>query len=493
MVFFPGTPKDSSATPYSWWNKGKPYATNVGGQPMTRLMTATENTPGMLHVRSQNYPIGQWNGRKGFVLNSEYVNPEGVNVSENLYTWKPGYGYKKITQEPSTSLAFFERKPYTMSQITTENATSITPEQWTAAQDVAIAKGDMVEAQRLRDLHSSLTDSATPGKYYRGTQTKRNSYPDRHIDEEVGEMNGIYLTKKPKYAKTYGDVEEFYLRSNNPLKTEGSWTGVIDDATRAEIENAGYDAVVNNRFDTGFLNKLLRNSRDETITFNGKNLKLADAVTYDDKGVRIPLGKRDNFNINDIRYGLLPFGIGLTGYGLYKRKQGGKMNTLQFLKNGSGIHIKKKNRGKFTSYCGGKVTDSCIRRAKASGNPTLVKRATFAANVRKWKHQDGGTLDTNAKRINSTHSQIRMPNGTMKSIPSEIPLAPDGDSWILGLSGGAKGAGIMQELWNYFKWKQVNKPKMVGPFNLTKPVSYSKVSNYPKPLYIKIADMIAPF
>jgi hypothetical protein len=108
---FPGTPKDSFATPYSWWNKGKPYATNVGGQPMTRLMTATENTPGMLHVRSQNYPIGQWNGRKGFVLNSEYVNPEGVNVSENLYTWKPGYGYKKITQEPSTSLAFFERKP----------------------------------------------------------------------------------------------------------------------------------------------------------------------------------------------------------------------------------------------------------------------------------------------------------------------------------------------------------------------------------------------
>jgi hypothetical protein len=59
-------------------------------------------------------------------------------------------------------------------------------------------------------------------------------------------------------------------------------------------------------------------------------------------------------------------------------KQGGKMNLIDFLKNGSGIHIKKKNRGKFTSYCGGKVTDECIRKAKASGNPTLVKRATFA-------------------------------------------------------------------------------------------------------------------
>ena len=71
-------------------------------------------------------------------------------------------------------------------------------------------------------------------------------------------------------------------------------------------------------------------------------------------------------------------------------------NILQFLKDG-GIHIKKKNRGKFTDYCGGKVTDACIKKAKASGNPTLVKRATFAANARKWKHQKGGTLQNGAE------------------------------------------------------------------------------------------------
>ena len=52
----------------------------------------------------------------------------------------------------------------------------------------------------------------------------------------------------------------------------------------------------------------------------------------------------------------------------------------------SGIHIKKENRGKFTSYCGGKVTSECIARGKASSNPTIRKRATFAANARKWKH-----------------------------------------------------------------------------------------------------------
>ena len=65
---------------------------------------------------------------------------------------------------------------------------------------------------------------------------------------------------------------------------------------------------------------------------------------------------------------------------------------VPLFKKGSGIHIKKKNRGKFTEYCGGKVTDECIRRAKKSKNPKLRKRATFAANARKWKHAEGGVL-----------------------------------------------------------------------------------------------------
>ena len=74
------------------------------------------------------------------------------------------------------------------------------------------------------------------------------------------------------------------------------------------------------------------------------------------------------------------------------KKQGGKMNILEFLKNGSGIHIKEKNKGKFTSYCGGKVTDECIQKGKNSSNPAIRKRATFAANARKWKHKEGGII-----------------------------------------------------------------------------------------------------
>jgi hypothetical protein len=74
------------------------------------------------------------------------------------------------------------------------------------------------------------------------------------------------------------------------------------------------------------------------------------------------------------------------------RKNGGKMNVLEFLKNGSGIHIKEKNKGSFTRWCGGNVTEECIRKGKASSNSKIRKKATFADNARKWKHEKGGFL-----------------------------------------------------------------------------------------------------
>lgn len=55
------------------------------------------------------------------------------------------------------------------------------------------------------------------------------------------------------------------------------------------------------------------------------------------------------------------------------------------LKKGNKIYIKKKNRGKFTEYCGGNVTNECIQRGKNSSNPAIRKRAIFAQNSRKWK------------------------------------------------------------------------------------------------------------
>ena len=73
----------------------------------------------------------------------------------------------------------------------------------------------------------------------------------------------------------------------------------------------------------------------------------------------------------------------------YYAKRGG---NLDYFKNGKKIHIKESQKGSFTKYCGGNVTSECIARGKASPDPRIRKKATFAANARKWKHQWGGML-----------------------------------------------------------------------------------------------------
>jgi len=68
------------------------------------------------------------------------------------------------------------------------------------------------------------------------------------------------------------------------------------------------------------------------------------------------------------------------------------LQLVEFLKKGNKIHIKESQKGSFTKYCNGNVTEECIRRGKNSPDPRIRKKATFAANARKWKHQNGGRV-----------------------------------------------------------------------------------------------------
>lgn len=67
---------------------------------------------------------------------------------------------------------------------------------------------------------------------------------------------------------------------------------------------------------------------------------------------------------------------------------------VEKMKKGAKIHIKESQKGSFTKYCGGNVTEECIRKGKNSPNPKIRKKATFAANARSWskKHKDGGVI-----------------------------------------------------------------------------------------------------
>lgn len=139
------------------------------------------------------------------------------------------------------------------------------------------------------------------------------------------------------------------------------------------------------------------------------------------------------------------YGSGAIGYELAKENLGikalnaankGKLTSLPnsfesselntFAKGGK-IHIKPENRGKFTKYCGGKVTSECIARGKRSSNPAVRKRATFAANARKWHHAFGGDLLTHGAEWDNG-LRIIGNGGTHEENPMEgVPMGMDAE------------------------------------------------------------------
>ena len=74
-----------------------------------------------------------------------------------------------------------------------------------------------------------------------------------------------------------------------------------------------------------------------------------------------------------------------------------ELDTLEneypiFRASGGKIRIKPENRGKFTALL--KRTGKSASWFKAHGTPLQRKRATFALNARKWRHGDGGQINT---------------------------------------------------------------------------------------------------
>lgn len=136
-------------------------------------------------------------------------------------------------------------------------------------------------------------------------------------------------------------------------------------------------------------------------------------------------------------------GRGAIGYELAKEDLGIKaMNALSKNKmtslpnsftdtntfaSGGKIHIKKANRGKFTKYCGGKVTSECIAKGKRSSDPAVRKRAAFAANARKWHHALGGELMSNGTEWDNGLTYIGN-GGTHEENPMEgVPMGMDAE------------------------------------------------------------------
>ena len=78
---YPGESRIYDQEPYVWWNKNKAYS-ELGADEdgFTATIIKDTDTDDLTQVRKMTKPVGQWNGRSGFVQKSEYVTQEPVSL-----------------------------------------------------------------------------------------------------------------------------------------------------------------------------------------------------------------------------------------------------------------------------------------------------------------------------------------------------------------------------------------------------------------------------
>lgn len=175
----------------------------------------------------------------------------------------------------------------------------------------------------------------------------------RAVEKIFGEKINPYLFTTP------GDVQDFVVEKTGqkPAKEGAGQTSLefnIPFATAMDLKNQNLDFYIQDYLYKA--RKIKKQMKEKNPNWNSDSFDLSTSEVIQ--------------RYEDQKYKFQPF----------KNKKGGS------------IHIKKKNRGKFTDYCGGKVTEECIAKGKKSKDPKIRKRATFAANARKWKHENGGIL-----------------------------------------------------------------------------------------------------
>ena len=207
--------------------------------------------------------------------------------------------------------------------------------------------GDYEDLQQLRDKHfevkasNPLMSRDKPMQLYHTVGDEYN--PNFNIFNPTieGSNSAIYTTdnlamsksysSKPTYdrikklysnaSKSY-DIEGYYQPWNEIPYNGNMWsTRTLEKAVRSHPQYGIDRLVIHNIKDWGgkampkgtfLMDGNIKSSGTVIENFNPKDLKYSSAITYDDLGNIIPLSKRDNFSISDLRYSLIPLGIGAT-------------------------------------------------------------------------------------------------------------------------------------------------------------------------------------
>lgn len=207
--------------------------------------------------------------------------------------------------------------------------------------------GDYEDLQQLRDKHfeikasNPLMNRDKPTQLYHTVGDEYDPSFNVFNPNIEGSNSAIYTTDNLAMSKsysskpTYDRVKKLYSNASKSYDIEGYYqpwneipyngniwsTRTLEKAVRNHPQYGIDRLVIHNIKDWGgkampkgtfLMDGNIKSSGTVIENFNPNNLKYSSAVTYDDLGNIIPLSKRDNFSISDLRYSLIPLGIGAT-------------------------------------------------------------------------------------------------------------------------------------------------------------------------------------
>lgn len=207
--------------------------------------------------------------------------------------------------------------------------------------------GDYEDLQQLRDKHfevkasNPLMNRDRPTQLYHTVGDEYDSSFNVFNPNIEGSNSAIYTTDNLAMSKsysskpTYDRVKKLYSNASKSYDIEGYYqpwneipyngniwsTRTLEKAVRNHSQYGIDRLVIHNIKDWGgkampkgtfLMDGNIKSSGTVIENFNPNDLKYSSAVTYDDLGNIIPLSKRDNFSIKDLRYSLIPLGTGVT-------------------------------------------------------------------------------------------------------------------------------------------------------------------------------------
>lgn len=207
--------------------------------------------------------------------------------------------------------------------------------------------GDYEDLQQLRDKHfevkasNPLMNRDRPTQLYHTVGDEYDSSFNVFNPNIEGSNSAIYTTDNLAMSKsysskpTYDRVKKLYSNASKSYDIEGYYqpwneipyngniwsTRTLEKAVRNHPQYGINRLVIHNIKDWGgkampkgtfLMDGNIKSSGTVIENFNPNDLKYSFAVTYDDLGNIIPLSKRDNFSIKDLRYSLIPLGTGVT-------------------------------------------------------------------------------------------------------------------------------------------------------------------------------------